>query len=179
MRLRLCLLTGLAAALALSGIPAVVPGASAIISRLAEPASTVLASDLSSILASAQVGQHDIRAVAIDIDHDGDTDIVSSTVEEPLIVWINDGQGHFTQRRSAGRTGLASAPDGVFAPFGPAGSPAVPPTSSSLGAPLDNRILIAPVLPAGPVPPLVQPPLPGGTTSSRASRAPPFAPTFA
>lgn len=39
---------------------------------------------------------HVIQAMAADLNRDGDLDVLASTVEAPLVVWINDGSGHFT-----------------------------------------------------------------------------------
>jgi len=50
---------------------------------------------------------HVLQAVSRDLDRDGDLDIVASTSEELLVVWINDGSGHFTRVR------LRSVPAGV------------------------------------------------------------------
>jgi hypothetical protein len=42
-----------------------------------------------------------------DIDHDGDLDLVAATSSGELLVWINDGHGHFT-RQAASRTSALS-----------------------------------------------------------------------
>lgn len=40
-----------------------------------------------------------LKAIAIDIDRDGDLDVVGSTVDQPLVVWINDGTGRLTRQQ--------------------------------------------------------------------------------
>lgn len=39
-----------------------------------------------------------VRAVAADIDADGDLDVVSNDASLALTVWVNDGTGHLTRR---------------------------------------------------------------------------------
>jgi hypothetical protein len=47
-------------------------------------------------------------AVGADIDSDGDVDVVAAT-DRDLVVWINDGRGHF-RRRAAHRHPIADGP---------------------------------------------------------------------
>ena len=47
---------------------------------------------------------HVLRAIATDIDQDGDLDVLVSTTDAPVVVWINDGTNHFTRRRLAPST---------------------------------------------------------------------------
>ena len=42
-----------------------------------------------------------VRQVWIDIDRDGDADLVAVTNHLRLVVWLNDGKGHFTSCRSS------------------------------------------------------------------------------
>jgi hypothetical protein len=62
--------------------------------------------------------RHILRSIAVDVDHDGDLDVVAATVEEPVVIWIRDGSGRFTRQRPVdGRkmgadSGLASASGG-------------------------------------------------------------------
>ena len=39
-----------------------------------------------------------ISPVVWDIDRDGDLDVVGSTVEDAVVIWINDGAGHYTRQ---------------------------------------------------------------------------------
>src|SRR5947208_1875586 len=39
-----------------------------------------------------------VRVVAIDVDRDGDSDLVALTRAPRLLVWLNDGRGHFSLR---------------------------------------------------------------------------------
>jgi hypothetical protein len=50
-------------------------------------------------LETAGPTRHILRAVAVDLDRDGDLDVMASTIEEPLIVWLNDGAGRLVQER--------------------------------------------------------------------------------
>ena len=36
-------------------------------------------------------------AALLDIDRDGDTDVITSTVDAPIAIWINDGRGGFAR----------------------------------------------------------------------------------
>jgi FG-GAP-like repeat len=49
-----------------------------------------------------------LRAIAVDVDRDGDLDVLVSTREEPVVVWLNDGAGHFTRQRPATAPSLTS-----------------------------------------------------------------------
>jgi hypothetical protein len=46
-----------------------------------------------------------VTVVAADIDADGDLDVVASDGSLDLLVWTNDGGGHFTRRRPARSSG--------------------------------------------------------------------------
>jgi hypothetical protein len=49
---------------------------------------------LARALATAHPSRHVLRSIAIDLDRDGDLDVIASTAEELLVVWLNDGLGH-------------------------------------------------------------------------------------
>jgi hypothetical protein len=42
---------------------------------------------------------HAVSIVASDVDHDGDLDLAMATLSNQVVIWINDGQGHFTEQR--------------------------------------------------------------------------------
>jgi hypothetical protein len=49
----------------------------------------------------------EVNAVSVaagDIDHDGDTDLVVVTSSNQVVIWLNDGRGHFTEQQSPSRT---------------------------------------------------------------------------
>jgi hypothetical protein len=48
--------------------------------------------------------------VQSDVDHDGDLDLVASTSSGELLVWINDGHGHFTRQPAARTSALSGDP---------------------------------------------------------------------
>src|SRR5260221_14188379 len=54
--------------------------------------------------------RHLLRAIATDLDRDGDVDVIATTVEEPVIVWLNDGTGHLARQRRAAAPQFAAAP---------------------------------------------------------------------
>jgi hypothetical protein len=48
----------------------------------------------------------EVNAVSVaagDIDHDGDTDLVMVTSSNQVVIWLNDGRGHFTEQESPSR----------------------------------------------------------------------------
>jgi len=45
-----------------------------------------------------------------DIDHDGDLDLVAATSSGELLVWINDGHGHFTRQAVSRTSALSGQP---------------------------------------------------------------------
>lgn len=51
-----------------------------------------------------------VRVVAGDVDRDGDIDVVASLGSLDLIVWTNDGAGHFTRLASSAHTALQNQP---------------------------------------------------------------------
>jgi hypothetical protein len=51
-----------------------------------------------------------VRVVAGDVDRDGDIDVVASLGSLDLIVWTNDGAGHFTRLASSSHTVLQNQP---------------------------------------------------------------------
>jgi hypothetical protein len=51
-----------------------------------------------------------VRVVAGDVDRDGDIDVVASLGSLDLIVWQNDGAGHFTRLPSSSHTALQTQP---------------------------------------------------------------------
>jgi hypothetical protein len=53
----------------------------------------------------------DMDAVSVatsDVDHDGDTDLVVATSSNHVVIWLNDGRGHFTEERPAPSRDLSS-----------------------------------------------------------------------
>jgi hypothetical protein len=53
-----------------------------------------------------------VSLVASDIDHDGDVDLVAATTLGTVLIWLNDGRGHFTPLGAAHPYGLS--PSTVF-----------------------------------------------------------------
>jgi hypothetical protein len=51
-----------------------------------------------------------VRVVAGDVDRDGDIDVVASVGSLDLIVWTNDGAGHFTRLASSSHPALQNQP---------------------------------------------------------------------
>src|SRR5438445_193704 len=51
-----------------------------------------------------------VRVVAYDIDNDGDLDIVANDGTLELLVWENDGTGHFARKPSGHLAGLEAPP---------------------------------------------------------------------
>jgi hypothetical protein len=51
-----------------------------------------------------------VRVVADDVDRDGDIDVVASLDSLDLVVWKNDGAGHFTRQPSSRHTSIQTQP---------------------------------------------------------------------
>jgi hypothetical protein len=71
----------------------------------------------------------DMDAVSVatsDVDHDGDADLVVATSSNHVVIWLNDGRGHFTEERPAPsqdvstETTVANAPGDGLAALAPA-----------------------------------------------------------
>jgi hypothetical protein len=71
-------------------------------------------------LVSEHPGLHVLRSIVADVDGDGDLDVVVSTVESPLALWINDGTDHFTRRNAGRPPALGSEPSATVRALGPA-----------------------------------------------------------
>jgi hypothetical protein len=55
---------------------------------------------LISILGSSGAVRLEVNAVSVaasDVDHDGDADLVVATPSNQVVIWLNDGHGHFTE----------------------------------------------------------------------------------
>ena len=71
--------------------------------------------------------------VASDIDHDGDFDLTVATSTNQIVIWLNDGTGHFTQKEPSQSPGLFAATT-VFAGSWPEILASLgPPTPSAAG----------------------------------------------
>jgi len=53
-----------------------------------------------------------VAAVTADIDADGDLDVVATDQALNLLVWVNDGSGHFTRQRPRHSGGESTSPPG-------------------------------------------------------------------
>jgi hypothetical protein len=65
---------------------------------------------LTSSSSSLDLGPAVTSVVEGDIDHDGDLDLVAATPSGELLVWINDGRGHFTRQVAAYTSAISSEP---------------------------------------------------------------------
>jgi hypothetical protein len=69
-------------------------------------------------LVSEHPGLHVLRSIVTDVDGDGDLDVLVSTVDAPLALWINDGTGHFTRRDPAPVATLGAEPGATVRTLG-------------------------------------------------------------
>jgi hypothetical protein len=74
--------------------------------RAGRSISIQLSTDASVVQLEASV----IGIVEGDIDHDGDLDLVASTVSGDLLIWLNDGRGRFTRKTVPNGPGLSGEP---------------------------------------------------------------------
>jgi hypothetical protein len=65
---------------------------------------------LSSSSTSIQLEAAVLGVVQSDIDDDGDLDLVATTIDGDLIVWLNDGHGHFDRKPRTNGRGLSGEP---------------------------------------------------------------------
>jgi len=115
-----------------------------------------------------------VAAVRADIDADGDLDLVATDRALNLLVWVNDGSGHFTRerpRRAAGVSTSAPAPTLERRSHASLLSTVVDPPAAGLPQcpALDDG------LPCATRPPAADPFALRSTASDRPSRAPPAA----
>jgi len=86
---------------------------------------------------------HVLRAIAVDVDKDGDLDVIGLTPDATVELWINDGSGHFT--RETPRTATSIASSRGLAQSIPADSfPGAPATSKWWYALARGRAFVAP-----------------------------------
>jgi len=83
---------------------------------------------------------HVLRAVLGDVDRDGDLDIVATTVDQPVAIWLNDGRGHFA-RQPAPLTPGFSPPVDTLARASSMEMLAVAPTRPHSSSPLTPSVL--------------------------------------
>jgi hypothetical protein len=79
-----------------------------------EPARVTLPAGFAAAVDLATSSQF-VRVVADDIDRDGDIDVVASDGTLDLLVWENDGAGHFSRRRSSTHEELTAPPPAPMA----------------------------------------------------------------
>ena len=65
---------------------------------------------LSSSSSSIQLDAAVIGVVQGDIDDDGDLDLVAATIDGDVVIWLNDGHGHFDRQPRTNGRGLSSEP---------------------------------------------------------------------
>jgi hypothetical protein len=106
-------LVGIATALALSPYSFVSSHTSDVPPTAIGLEAQVLDPEVAHLVALVQPGAQAVHAVARDLDHDGDRDLVTSTTEEPIVVWINDGNGHFHRQPVVGGPLLGGRPGRV------------------------------------------------------------------
>ena len=83
------------------------------------PVDTTVLQVLSTIAPTA----HIVAAIEVDVDHDGDLDLVARTTDEVFAMWLNEGHGHFVKYRPTAPTTMAAAA-AVSVPDGPGLTPA-------------------------------------------------------
>jgi hypothetical protein len=114
----------------------------------------------------------DGRSVAIDIDRDGDLDIVTASGGR-LTVWVNDGAGHLTPQRPSNGPGLnARAPGTTFRGTSESSEP-----TTNDGTPTTALLVVRahapPALTASDTARVISFVHPSGSLRSSAPRAPP------
>jgi hypothetical protein len=50
-----------------------------------------------------------VSVIAVDIDHDGDVDLIAAAPTGEVVTWLNDGQGRFTLQAASHTAGLSPA----------------------------------------------------------------------
>ena len=68
---------------------------------------------------------HVVAAIVVDVDHDGDLDVVVRTTDETFAMWLNQGHGHFVKYSPVAATAMAAATE-VDGPGGRDLTPATP-----------------------------------------------------
>jgi hypothetical protein len=107
------------------------------------------------VLATIAPSAHIVAAIEVDVDHDGDLDLVARTTDEVFTMWLNEGHGHFVKYRPAASTTMTAAAE-VSAPGGRGLAPATParmgydanfvpafarPPTNTTGAPASLRVV--------------------------------------
>jgi hypothetical protein len=66
---------------------------------------------LARLVARLPPGAHVLRAVAVDVDRDGDLDVIATTTDDILAVWVNEGEGHFSRGRTSDQPNMLAPAD--------------------------------------------------------------------
>src|SRR5262249_1681604 len=48
--------------------------------------------------------------IEVDIDHDGDLDLIAATTDGDVLIWLNDGHGRFTRKAPFSKRDFSSEP---------------------------------------------------------------------
>ncbi len=107
------------------------------------------------VLSTIAPTAHVVAAIVVDVDHDGDLDVVARTTDEVFAIYVNEGHGHFVKYRPAATTTMTAAAE-VSAPGGRGLTPATParmgydaylvagyarPPTKATGAPANPRVV--------------------------------------
>ena len=168
-----CLIAGAVAAFGLSGYPSVARQTplSSLDARIGASHLDPVDPAISRALGASGHGRHILRAVLWDFDRDGDLDVVASTVEEPVAVWINDGHGQYTRQQPISRP-LVTARPGTVEPVSGADTRTAPPTRNQWTVLAPRQVFHVSDLPVGEAPVGV----PGSERRAIATRRPARAP---
>jgi hypothetical protein len=69
-----------------------------------------IAVKLSGSVSSVRLEAPITAVVQDDVDHDGDLDLVAATADGDILIWLNDGRGHFVQQPRRTGQDLAGVP---------------------------------------------------------------------
>jgi len=62
------------------------------------------------VLASVAPSAHVLAAISVDVDHDGDLDLVACTTDDLLAIWVNEGNNRFVRYQPSATARLTAAP---------------------------------------------------------------------
>ena len=62
------------------------------------------------VLARVAPNAHVLAAIVVDIDHDGDLDVVARTTDDLMAMWVNEGHDRFVRYQPAASMHMTAAP---------------------------------------------------------------------
>jgi hypothetical protein len=126
------------------------------------------------VLARVAPNAHVLAAIVVDIDHDGDLDLLASTTDSQLAIFVNDGHDQFVRVRPRTAQGTIGMPDPEVDGRASRANVFATPTRGGYDANLETSGEPQPATPESRAPTFTRAFLPDDLRNPRFGRAPPY-----